>query len=153
MSTGETALDARRPFAANIPACPQECHDNEEKSINPLDITNSDVIAASVAALVFACGVLGMITGGLLPDRIMSPTAQDALRLITGFMATMSALVLGLLINSANNLTNSQKAGLESMAARALQLHQALGLYGPEAKPGRDLLKHAIIQSLRPVLG
>ena len=120
---------------------------HEEISMNPLDIASADAIAASVAALTFACGVLGMITGRLVPDRIMSPTAQDGLRLITQFMATMAALVLGLLINSANSLTNSQKAGLESMSSRALQLHQALALYGPEAKPGRDLLKHAMIQA------
>ncbi|HME21775.1 MAG TPA: hypothetical protein VKI44_10580 [Acetobacteraceae bacterium] len=116
-------------------------------SMNPLDIASANVIALSVAALTFACGVLGMITGGLVPERIMSPSAQDGIRLITGFMATLAALVFGLLINSANNLANSQEAGLESMTARALQLHQALALYGPEAKPGQDLLKHALIEA------
>ncbi len=115
--------------------------------MSPLDIASSEVVAAAVAALTFACGVLGMITGQLVPDRITPPAAQDTIRLITGFMATMAALVFGLLINSANSLTNSQKAGLELMAARALQLYQATVLYGPEAKPARDQLKYAMIQA------
>ncbi len=61
-------------------------------------------------------------------------------------MVTLTGLVLGLLINSANNFSNTQKAGLEMLSTRAIQLDQALAEYGPEARPGRDLLRAAVVE-------
>ena len=117
------------------------------------DIASSGLIAASVVGLTFASGIAGMIVRGRLPDRIMTPVVVDVIKLITGLLATMVALVLGLLINSANNVTNTQEAELELLAARALEIDRTLALYGPEAQPGRDLLKRAMIAAYQRYWG
>src|SRR5271170_6442686 len=78
------------------------------------DIASSGLIAASVVGLTFASGIAGMIVRGRLPDRIMTPVAVDVIKLITGLLETMVALVLGLLITSANNVTNTQETELQS---------------------------------------
>jgi hypothetical protein len=63
----------------------------------------------------------------------------------------MSALVLGLLVASASNFYNTQKAGLETISARVLQLDSLLRRYGSDAKPARDLLKEMVTNSYESV--
>jgi hypothetical protein len=61
---------------------------------------------------------------------------------VTGVIATLSALVLGLLIVSANNFYNTQKSGLETASARVLQIDGMLRRSGPEAQQARNVLKN-----------
>ena len=72
---------------------------------------------------------------------------RDLINRLTGLVATLSALVLGLLIASANNFYNSQKTGLETVSARVLALDGVLRRYGPDAKPARETLKELITGS------
>ena len=51
----------------------------------------------------------------------------------------MAALVLGLLIASANTFYNSQKSDLEILSGRVIELDSILRDYGPDAQPIRDL--------------
>jgi hypothetical protein len=51
---------------------------------------------------------------------------RDLINRVTGVIATLSALVLGLLIVSANNFYNTQKSGLETASARVLQIDGVL---------------------------
>jgi hypothetical protein len=60
--------------------------------------------------------------------------------------------VLGLLVASANNFYNTQKAGLETVAARVLRLDSLLRRYGPDARPARERRKDGH-QQLRERLG
>ena len=59
----------------------------------------------------------------------------------------MTALVLGLLITSANSVYNNQKSSLEVNAAKLLQLDDVLRHYGPEAEPAREQLKASAIET------
>src|SRR6516162_8392278 len=56
----------------------------------------------------------------------------------------MAALVLGLLIASANTFYNSQKSDLEMLSGRVIELDSMLRDYGPDAQPIRDLLKATV---------
>ncbi len=61
----------------------------------------------------------------------MSGDTRDLINRVTTLLATMTALVLGLLIASTNNFYNTQKDGLEVMAARLLQLAGVLRRSAP----------------------
>jgi hypothetical protein len=65
----------------------------------------------------------------------------------------MSALVLGLLIASANSFYNTQKSSLETVSARVLELDGVLRRYGPDAQPARHILKDLVTGSYERVWG
>ena len=56
----------------------------------------------------------------------------------------MAALVLGLLIASANTFYNSQKGDLEILSGRVVELDSILREYGPYEQPIRELLKGTV---------
>ena len=60
----------------------------------------------AIALVVFGCSFVSALVGMALklPDHHRDPDSRDAVKLVLGLIATLSALVLGLLIASANNL-------------------------------------------------
>lgn len=106
---------------------------------------SQDWIALVVVLLTLGCGLLGLLMQQWPPERHMSDDTRDLINRVTGLVGTMTALVLGLLIASANSFYNNQKSQLELMSARLLQLDGVLRRYGPEAKPIRDKIKESAI--------
>ena len=103
---------------------------------------SQDLLAVVVAAVVFISGLGGLTYRTWYPaNEAEVAETRDLINRLTGLVATLSALVLGLLIASANNFHNTQKAGLETVSARVLELDGVLRRYGPDAQPARDLLK------------
>ena len=105
---------------------------------------NSVLTGIAVAILIFAGGVAGMLVNKRLPDHLIPDNSRDLIKFVIGLTTTLSALVLSLLIASSYGLYSSQKTGLETLAARAVQLDRVLASYGPEAEPGRALIKLAL---------
>jgi hypothetical protein len=101
---------------------------------------NRDTFALFVAAAVFVSGVAGLVFRGWRHTKAVDET-RDLINRVTGLVATMSALVLGLLIASANNFYNTQKTGLETASAQILQIDGVLRRFGPEAQQARNVLK------------
>ncbi len=56
-----------------------------------------------------------------------------------GLVATMTALLLGLVTASARSTFDSQDVAIRNSAASILTLDRLLARYGPETKPTRDL--------------
>jgi hypothetical protein len=108
---------------------------------------SQDLFAVVVAGLVFLSGIGGLVYQTWDPRNEEVNETRDLINRLTGLVATMSALVLGLLIASANNFYNSQKTGLETVSARVLALDGVLRRYGPDAKPARETLKELITGS------
>jgi hypothetical protein len=65
-----------------------------------------------------------------------------------GLVATLSALVLGLLIASAKGSYDAQSSELTQMSAKVVLLDRLLAHYGPETKETRDLLRDAVARIL-----
>src|SRR5215475_12464980 len=61
-----------------------------------------------------------------------------------GLVATMAALVLGLLIGAAKDKYDKEAAGVTQMAAKIIFLDRMLANYGPDAKDARELLKKMV---------
>ncbi len=100
----------------------------------------------AVACLVFVCCIAAALTGLLikLPGRHIDGNSKETVRLVMGLIATMAALVLGLLIGSANSSYDTQAAELQQMCADVAQLDRMLVLYGPETRDIRDILRQAV---------
>jgi Protein of unknown function (DUF4239) len=104
------------------------------------------VSAIVIACIVFVC-CFGAALVGLsikLPDRHLDGDSKETIRLVMGLIATMSALVLGLLIASANSSYDTQAAELQQMSANLMQFDRMLVLYGPEAQEARNLLRQTV---------
>jgi hypothetical protein len=106
----------------------------------------------AVSLIVFACvfggSLLGMFLRARLPAHHLSAESRDIVKLGMGLVATMSALVLGLLVASAKNAYDAQSAELTEMSAKIVVLDRVLAHYGPEAKEARDLLHNAVVRIL-----
>ena len=103
-------------------------------------------LGTSLAAFVVILGgaFLGTWLRSVLPEQHLADDTKDVVRLGTGLIGTISALVLGLLIASANSSYNDHSAHVQQIAADVILLDQILALYGPEAKPARVQLRQAI---------
>ena len=63
-----------------------------------------------------------------------------------GTIATLAALVLGLLIATTKGTYDTQSGTVKELAAKVLLLDRVLAKYGPETKPARDLL-HSMVEA------
>ena len=98
---------------------------------------NTVLTAALVAAFLLAAELLGMGLRRHLPQHHLSAETKDTVKLATGLVATMAALLLGLLVSSAKSSYDTTRSTVIQMAAKAALLDRVLSLYGPEAEPLR----------------
>lgn len=103
--------------------------------------------AHSVALMVFAClfgaALVGMRIRAWLPDHHLSHEAKDSVRVAMGTVATMAALVLGLLVATAKGAYDAERAESTQLASRIIYLDRVLAMYGPETAEARNELKQA----------
>ncbi len=102
-------------------------------------------LAVSLIAFAFIFGgaLLGMSLRGAMPQNHLSDDSKDSVKLGMGLVATMCALVLGLLIASAKTYYDTQNAELTEMSAKIVLLDRMLAHYGPETNESRALLRDA----------
>src|SRR6516225_4849769 len=101
-----------------------------------------------LSLIAFAIILVGIFVGSLLrrtlPQHHLADDAKDIIRLGTGLIGTIAALVLGLLIASAKSSYDTQSAQVQHMTANFVLLDQLLAQYGPEARPIRILMRQAV---------
>src|SRR5437879_10841079 len=102
-------------------------------------------IALSCITFVWISGgvLLGMFLRNTLPEHHLSTDAKDVVRLGTGLIGTIAALVLGLLIASAKGSYDTQSTQIKQMTANIVLLDNLLGQYGPETGATRKLLRRS----------
>jgi len=83
----------------------------------------------------------------------MTSGSRDMIGAIMGLVTLLLALVLGTLVGSAYGFFAVQKANVETLGARAIQLDMALAQYGPEAQPLREGLKDAVTSAYHAIWG
>lgn len=70
--------------------------------------------------------------------------AKSAITTIQGLVGLLLALVLGLLIGTSYGVYSQQPAEVHTLGSQILQLDLVLERYGPQADPGRELLKKSL---------
>ena len=98
---------------------------------------------------VFGGALFGLVLRTVLPEHHLREDSKDVVKLVTGLIATLSALVLGLLIASAKTSYDAVNDAFSESAARVLLVDRVLAQYGPEAKEVRDLVRNAMARRLQ----
>jgi hypothetical protein len=109
---------------------------------------SSVAIRLLILACIFGAGLFGMFLRTRLPEQHLSVDSKDTVRIGIGMIATMAALVLGLLVASAKNFYDAQSSELTQMSANVVVLDRLLAQYGPETKEARDLMRAAVARTL-----
>ena len=99
----------------------------------------------TVALISFACMFSGALIGWflcyLVPNHHMSEKERDVVKLSAGLIATLAALVLGLLVSTAKNSLDTMNSELIQNSAKIIMLDRTLNQYGPETKDIHDILR------------
>src|SRR5213082_2222795 len=111
------------------------------------------MIITLVSVILFVILVAVTFLGGrlarVLPEEQLSAESKDAMKLALGLVATMTAILLGLLISSAKGSFDTARSLVMQMAAKVALLDRLLKLYGPEATDARHALRDAIADGVR----
>lgn len=105
---------------------------------------NSLGVSLIVLCCTSAAALLGVMLRKALPESHLDSDSKDVLKLVMGLIATISALVLSLLIASANSSFNAQQTDVQNFSVNVVQLDRILALYGPEAQLARALLRQTV---------
>ena len=104
----------------------------------------------SLIAFVFIFGgaIVGMLLRRILPGHHVRDDSRDVIKLATGLVGTMSALVLGLLVTSAKGFYDAQTTEMTQISANIVFLDRGLARYGPETKEVREALRNTTLKIL-----
>jgi hypothetical protein len=112
---------------------------------------SSLTIGLMSAGSIFTGSLLGMGLQRLLPGHHLTKDTQDVVKLSAGTVATLTALVLGLLVSSAKSAFDTMNAGVVQGSAKVIFLDRTLGRYGPETNAVREQLKRSIAAGIETV--
>lgn len=112
-----------------------------------------DTIEISCIVFGFILGgvVLGAVTRHFLSDQHLNPDAKDVVKIATAFLATLSALVLGLLIATAKTSFDTKSIQVRQLTANVILLDQLLAQYGPMTLNARESARHNIAALVRRI--
>jgi len=106
-------------------------------------MSSTAAFLASLASILIGAA-MGMVLKRALPADLLEGGSKEAIRLGAGFLSTLAALVIGLMIASAKNTYDSQNTNIRQLGTNAVLVDQMLTQYGPEAKAARTLLREII---------
>lgn len=108
-------------------------------------------IALISAGCIFGGVLLGMILRSRLPDHHLSSDSKDTVKLGAGMLATLSALILGLLVSSAKTSFDTMNVEIMQGAAKLIYLDRVLADYGPETKAIREELRQTVAAGIKMI--
>jgi hypothetical protein len=110
------------------------------------------VSAIAIGGIVFVCvfggALLGVLLHSALPEHHLSTDTKDVVKLAIALVATMSALLLSLLVATAKSAYDTRSNELTQMSADIVVLDRLLVHYGPETKEARALLRSSVAAGL-----
>lgn len=106
---------------------------------------NPMTIGVLVFAVTFGGALAGIWLHARLPERHLSADSQATVKVGIGLIATMTALVLGLVTASAKSSFDALDAAVKQSAAEVLTLDRTLARYGPESETARVALHDLIV--------
>jgi len=101
-----------------------------------------------VALIGFACISIGLLVGmllqNILPADHLNEASKDSVKIGAGMLATLTALVLGLLVSSAKSTFDAMNTAIASSGAKIIMFDRVLANYGPEANEVRHQLRETV---------
>src|ERR1051325_11168544 len=99
-------------------------------------MTHSVIGLISFAAI-FGGVVIGRFAGRRLPGHHLSAETQSAVTVSVAVIATLAALVLGLMISAANSSFSARTDEIRQLSLQLIRMDRNLRRYGPEAEDAR----------------
>ena len=101
-------------------------------------------ISLLVFVLMFGGAFAGVAVRPLLLEKHLHPDSREVVKMATGLVGTLAALVLGLLISSAKSSFDQKTGQVRQMTATIILLDDLLSQYGSDAAPARILLRQSV---------
>ncbi|RAI60362.1 bestrophin-like domain [Roseicella frigidaeris] len=101
-------------------------------------------LAAIALGLSLLASLLGLWLRSVLPAHHLEAESREAMHLVLALVASMAALVLGLLVNTAQGVYRNQGENLLALAADLVTLDRVLLRYGPAAQEVRLVLRQDV---------
>jgi hypothetical protein len=105
---------------------------------------NGVIVGGVFALFGFGCALIGLWVGRWVIVRQLADEAKDIIGRVSGLVTTVIGLVLGLLISSGYSLYSGEQAAFDRMASQIIELDHTFAAYGPEANPGREVLRSSM---------
>lgn len=110
---------------------------------------NAVPISAIIIIILFGSALVTMFAARFLPDHHLSPETKSVVSVSVAVVGTLSALVVGLLISTANSSFMAKAQEIADISADVISLDRLMRRYGPEAEDGRVLLHHYTAAKLK----
>jgi hypothetical protein len=115
---------------------------------------NTEIISLVIFGCVVGAVLMGRALSRRLPEDHLSADTKETVKLAMGLLATMSALLLGLLVASAKASYDNARSEVIQMIAKVVFLDRVLTGYGPETAEARARLHEAVEETahrMRPI--
>ncbi len=112
---------------------------------------SSLAIASVTFLLIFGAAFVGFLCQKFLPSHHLSDHSRGAVHLGAGLIATLAALILGLLVSSTKGSYDQAGSLVNEMCAGYAHADRLLSNYGPQAAPLRGMLYESLEHGRRLV--
>jgi len=109
---------------------------------------NSLTVAAIVFSSAFGAALVGMYLQRLTPKHYLEAETKEIIRLATGLIATMAALVLGLLVSGAKSTFDDESDNFKQLGLNFVLMDRTLAQFGEGSEPAREHLKRTVAQTI-----
>jgi Protein of unknown function (DUF4239) len=107
----------------------------------------------TIASLAFACifggALFGFFLRSVLPQHHVNEESRKAVKTGAGLVATMAALVLGLLVSSSKSTFDEMNNGIVNLGAKTILLDRVLASYGPETRDVRNMIRNTVDNAIQ----
>lgn len=109
----------------------------------------------TISVFSFSCIFIGALFGfflhSILPEHHLSDKTMDSVKVGISLIATLTALVLGLLVSSAKDSFDTMNAELTQGGAKVILVDRVLARYGPETNEARAELRRCLVSGIEIV--
>jgi hypothetical protein len=113
---------------------------------------SATIVSLIAFAAMFGGAILGMGVRVLLPPHHLSSPSRDVVRLCIAILATVSSLVIGLLIASAKSSFDERTSSVRHFVAEALLVDRAMARLGSGTSPARKQFRDFLQTRLQEIL-
>lgn len=89
----------------------------------------------------FGSALIGIFAARALPEHHLSNESRSAISVSAAIVGTLSALVISLMISTANSSFSTRSSEVSSIAVDIVRINRMMQRYGPEAENVRTQLR------------
>jgi hypothetical protein len=113
-----------------------------------LNDCNDTMNGELVGIITFGLLILAIVAGTQVAEDRLSAATKETVKLAASLVATLAALVLGLLVSSAKSSYDTVRNEVIEMSAKAAFLDRILDAFGPESAEARARLRESIEENI-----